>query len=800
VTQSISGLVSGLDTESIIQQLLAIERQSGNVLKSRQNQAKERLTSYAAIRDVLTPLRTAALALSHATDWQPLSATSSQPDAVSVSAGAGSLSGALTFTVDRLASAGTYRSTNVLASTGAAIAADNAVMVAAGGKAYGFASFASDATLSIGNHTITVTQASSGATKTGSNPVAASTVVDGTNDTLQLDVDGVAKTLTIAHGTYDPSQLAAAVQTAADAAGAAVFATYDGAAGHLVLTTAREGIVASIAVTGGNALGALGLTAGAGTAGTAGKVQVDGGAEQTLNDVNPGASVVLNAPAGTVTAVISGGLRAGSLTVKNVATGDGSLATVAANINNAGAGVTASVVQVGPNAYRLQISSNSVGAANDANVAASEFNGAIGGLVQLTAAADAQVTVGSGPGAYTVTSSTNTVSGLLPGVTLNLKATTAAPVTVTVGRDAGKLADKVEALVEAANKVKKAIDAVTRYDPDTKQGSPLTGDASARRVITTLQTALSSAVPWANPGSPGLAGLSVDKEGTFTFDRAKFSAAFDADPTGMTRAFTQGGTGTDPNVTFVSAADRARAGSYAVVVTEVASQASAVGLQGSWPMPSPPTVKVKIGNAEVSYVVKPGDSQIDVVNGLNAAFASGKLSLQASVSGTGVEIHSQAYGSSATFDVAWDGTNFTTHTGTDVQGTIGGKTATGSGQQLSIPFDDTLIPGLALNITATTPGALGTFSYQPGVAQRVVSALADATDLVSGYITGSEKSLKARVTFIDKQVESMEVRIALRERSLRRQFSDLESRLGALRSQSEWLAGQLAGLGTFGSQ
>ena len=65
------------------------------------------------------------------------------------------------------------------------------------------------------------------------------------------------------------------------------------------------------------------------------------------------------------------------------------------------------------------------------------------------------MTVGSGAGSYTVTSATNTVSGLLPGVTVNLKQQSATPVTVTVKRDDAGIADKVQALIDAANQCRR---------------------------------------------------------------------------------------------------------------------------------------------------------------------------------------------------------------------------------------------------------------------------------------------------------------------------------------------------------
>ena len=355
-------------------------------------------------------------------------------------------SGNLTFNVDRLATAGSVRSGNIFTSGGAAVAADAAILLATGGQSLGFATLASDNALAAGAHTITVTQASAGATKTGGSALAASTVIDGTNDTLTLNVGGSPFTLTLAHGTYDATQLAAAVQAAATTAGAPVAATLD-ASGKLQIATTQEGSAATLQVTGGNGLAALQLsTDGAALTGIDGKVQVDGGAVQTFSSITPGQTVSLNAPTGTISATFSGGLRTGTLNATNVSTGDGSLQGVVDAINGASTGVIAAAVQVGVNQWRLQLTSATTGVLHDLNVAGSELGTGVGGLLTVNAAADALLTVGTGPGAFTVTSGSNTISGLLPGVTLNLLGTTTGPVTVTTARDAEGLADKVQAL------------------------------------------------------------------------------------------------------------------------------------------------------------------------------------------------------------------------------------------------------------------------------------------------------------------------------------------------------------------
>jgi flagellar hook-associated protein 2 len=305
---------------------------------------------------------------------------------------------------------------------------------------------------------------------------------------------------------------------------------------------------------------------------------------------------------------------------------------------------------------------------------------------------------------------------------------------------------------------------------------------------------LTDAVPFANPAAPGLAGVSVDKTGKFTFDEAKFQTAFNADPDGVIRAFTQGGTATDANVSFVTAGDRARPGTYDVEITALATQAKGVGLAGSWPIGAPPTVKVRIGSKEVSYDVQATDDQDDVARELNTRLVQAGLQLEASVSGTGIEVRSIQYGTAASFDVAWDGSTYQTYAGTNVQGKIGGKDAIGAGQQLSMPFDDDEMGGLSLKITGTTTGPLGTFTYNAGIAQRAATTLISATDTIDGYITGAEATLKTNISFIDDTVASMNQRLTQYQARLKAQFARLETMLSGLKSQSEWLNGQVAGL------
>jgi flagellar hook-associated protein 2 len=792
---SLNGLASGLDINGIISGLMSVERTSVTRVMTRQDDARFRLDSYGLIRTKLAALRSATFGLTRPTDWLGLAATSSNENAVGVSAGSGSYGGTLSFTVNRLATAGSVRSLNTIASPATLVAADDAILVAAGGRRLGFEAIASDDALPVGAHTLEVTQSSAAAAQIGS-PLAPATTIDGTNNTLEVTVDGAAKTLTVAAGTYDPEGLAAAVQAAADAAGAAVTVSVDGASGGLRIATAREGSAATLQVGNGTANAALGLNADASArTGSDGRARLDSGAEITFSDIVAGGNATLTSDGGgTVTVTFSGGLRAGTLTAQNVSTGDGSLAAVVAAINGASAGVSAAAVQVGVNAYRLQITATQTGALNGPSIAASEFGSAVGSLVTVTAAQDSRVTVGTGPGAYTIDRESNVLTNVLPGSTITLKQTTVDPVTVTLRRDGTQLADRVDALVTALNDVLDSIREQTKYDADKSVAGPLLGDSAVRSVAQRLVDALIGRVAASSYGSGGSVGIQIDREGKVTFDKAKFANAFAEKPDQVAGLFAQGGAASDNGVRFVSAGARARPGTYAVTVTRAAEQAVDTGLTGGWPIVTAPTVRVRVGDRVVEYEVKGTDGAADVADGLNAAFAASGLALRASAGGGGVEIRSSLYGSDARFDVAWDGTTYTTHRGVDLAGTIDGVAATGSGRQLVAPFDNGRIGGLAVEILDDTLGARGTLTYSPGIAQRLATAVNDAVDLSGGVLTSTEKATRTRIDYLQKEIDRMNARLSAYEARLRAQFTAMETTLGSLRSQGTWLTGQITAL------
>ena len=129
--------------------------------------------------------------------------------------------------------------------------------------------------------------------------------------------------------------------------------------------------------------------------------------------------------------------------------------------------MTATALQVGTDQYALEVTSNSTGTSGAATVDTQAFaSSSLGVLQTTTAAQDAIVSIG-GTGGFQVTSQTNTVTGLLPGVSVSLAQVSASPVTITVAPDGSQMVSQVSSLVSAANQVLSSISTDTAYNEST---------------------------------------------------------------------------------------------------------------------------------------------------------------------------------------------------------------------------------------------------------------------------------------------------------------------------------------------
>lgn len=267
-------------------------------------------------------------------------------------------------------------------------------------------------------------------------------------------------------------------------------------------------------------------------------------AASSLSATYSGTTAPVAAPAADGTAQTQLTLTKGGV-AKVIDTGDGSLAATVAAINKEKAGVTASMVQMvaatdsAPAQYRLQLTSTTTGANSTVSLKAADGIE----LVPTVAVAgqDAQIDLGGGT---LISRSSNTISDVMEGVTLTLsKADTLSggvfagpPLTISVKKDVDGIASKVQALVDAANAARSDAKSLTAVDPISKAKGRLYGDSMVRGLVDEVRSTVPDGL-----SKVAQAGVTVDRNGVISFDKATFLKALEADPAAVEAALGKDG-------------------------------------------------------------------------------------------------------------------------------------------------------------------------------------------------------------------------------------------------------------------
>ena len=222
----------------------------------------------------------------------------------------------------------------------------------------------------------------------------------------------------------------------------------------------------------------------------------------------------------------------------NVSNHDGTLKGIATAINGTAASpITARVVKTSDTGdFRLELTSKTPGADGSFTVSGiAQFPGPDMAFAVASQASDAEILLGSSATPLSITSSSNTITDVVPGVTLVLKqADVGKTINVDLSRDAAAVSTDVEKLIAAANDFLKEAKALTSYDAATKSTGMLQGNRTVRDLQGAVLQAVSSAV---GGKSAVTAGIELNRDGTLKFDKVKFEAAYVKDPTAVAAIF-----------------------------------------------------------------------------------------------------------------------------------------------------------------------------------------------------------------------------------------------------------------------
>ncbi len=179
---------------------------------------------------------------------------------------------------------------------------------------------------------------------------------------------------------------------------------------------------------------------------------------------------------------------------------NGTLEELRDGINDLGAGVSASILNTGTvatPAYRLVLSSNDTGASNSITISAdnTDLSTVTTGIDVFQAAQDSQVVLGQGGGAVTIDRSTNTLTDVISGITLNLQAEDLSnPVTISVTQDTTAVKEGIGNFVNAYNEVVQFVNERTVFDTETGERGIFVGDSLARTVLDRIRQATFSQI------------------------------------------------------------------------------------------------------------------------------------------------------------------------------------------------------------------------------------------------------------------------------------------------------------------
>ena len=239
------------------------------------------------------------------------------------------------------------------------------------------------------------------------------------------------------------------------------------------------------------------------------------------------------------------------------------LQNVRDRINSLGGGVSASIV-TDVNGSRLSLRSSASGADNGFRVTVSDAdsnNTDASGLSRLAFDPDAGATgMGYAHGAQNaaavvngiaVQSPSNELTGVIEGLTLQLRQVTTGTVDIAVTNDRTAVRDAVQKFADSYNALAREIATQTRYDATSKIGGPLQGDSAVGTLLTRLRGVINTPSS-ATPDLQRLSdiGLQLQRDGTLSVNAARLDSAM-GDLTRLRKAFSNIDTATPANDGFM---------------------------------------------------------------------------------------------------------------------------------------------------------------------------------------------------------------------------------------------------------
>jgi flagellar hook-associated protein 2 len=496
-------------------------------------------------------------------------------------------------------------------------------------------------------------------------------------------------------------------------------------------------------------------------------------------------------------------------------------------VNKANIGVTAAVIYDG-NSYNLLFSSVATGERNSLKITAVDADGnqtnmaglsllaydptapvgAGKNMTQKVPGKDAQFTVDGIP----VSSASNTVTDVIPGITMNLHkadATKQATTLINVTQNPGVQSTAASNFVDSYNKLISAIQELSGYNAQTDTPGPLQGDATLRNIDTQIRRIISHTVNNVQGPYKSLAdvGISTQSDGRLKLDSTKLNEVIAKDPQALGAIFAAGAVSSDPMTTVLGIGKNTMPGIYDMHISALATQASVTGNAPAATLITHEvndTLVIGIDNLTATITLTPGSYTPETlatelqaeINGLST-FAEAGIAVTVEQTNGVLTVTSDRYGSLSVVDLIGGnaksdlfGVNPSHIEGADVAGSLGGIRCTGTGQELlgTGTFSD-----LRLKIMGGSLGERGTVSITRGVGNQLDTLLEQVLDPV-GILFERNQRLTHQIDEVKEGRAQLEARLETYRQRLTTQFTALDTLMGTLKTSSDFLTQQLANL------
>lgn len=603
------------------------------------------------------------------------------------------------------------------------------------------------------------------------------------------------------------------------------------------INSANAGVTASI-IDGG--AGSAYITLASKTSGAAGGIQISdlsgsiastglgliSGSTSYRETITGGATSIGFSDANTKLGSLLGATSVGSKSFNlngtdiNIDFDNATLADVATAINSSGSGATASVRTVttnGSTTYKLDLTgvttkTDSGGALEALGILQRSFGS------EVSAAQDANYTIDG----IAMTSSTNSLTSVIPGVTVTLKKADAADpeeATINLSKDTSSTVSKVKTFVTAFNEIMTLISENSKFDSDTYEGGVFFGDSVVQQIESQIGDMVFTQVEGLSTKYNNLAalGLSYGDDSKLEFDESVLTKALSEDSAAVAAVFKATGKGSNDSITYVSNTSKTVASgtsNYTVDITQVATQGSYKAEIGQT---DASTVSERLtfngsafGNTDYTVYLDTGNTLTATINKINSDSKLKDLVTAVNDNGS-LKLVAKRYGTLGNFTVTSNlaaatdnsGIGMTSAgvavSGLDVAGTINGEEATGSGQFLTGKEGNKTTSGLQIQYSGASTGVVGTVNFTKGVGSMMYDLLYGFTDSVGGIFATTDKELQSQYDDIGDNITSMQTRLETKEQELRKKFSAMESALSKLQNQQAQLTAMLSSLSSSSS-